>query len=64
MRHHILADDQVIDGLDRGHGQLPPSSVSLPSPGFQMNWSLPAPMIAKSLPRPPVMVSPPPRPVT
>ena len=31
-----------------------PSTMSLPSPGFQMNVSLPAPSSATSSPRPPV----------
>ena len=34
-----------------------PSTMSLPSPGFQMNVSLPLPSRATSLPRPPMTVS-------
>src|SRR5262245_26051983 len=39
----------------------PPSTESLPSPGCQMNVSLPAPKNARSLPPPPATVSLPPR---
>src|SRR6516164_4751402 len=44
---------------DGGFVSVPawPSTVSLPSPGFQMKVSLPLPSRAVSLPRPPVTVS-------
>jgi hypothetical protein len=41
-----------------------PSTMSLPSPGFQMNRSLPSPREATSLPTPPVMTSLPSPPIS
>ena len=41
-----------------------PSTVSLPSPGFHTNVSLPVPRKATSLPRPPTMVSLPSPPIS